>query len=50
MASPTRQTRLRRHRKRIKQGRSRKAQNRNKGTTKSPSELFADLPPNQSNQ
>lgn len=42
MVSPTCQTRLRRHRKKIKQGKVRKTHNRNKGTTRSHVELFGD--------
>ena len=42
MVSPTCQTRLRRHIKKIKQGQNRKVQNRNKGTTKPQVELFGD--------
>lgn len=42
MASPTRITKFRRKRKKAKAGRKRKATNRNKGTTKSPKQLFGD--------
>ena len=42
MVSPTCQTRIRRHKKRIKQGQNRKIQNRNKGTTRPQIELFGD--------
>ena len=42
MVSPTHQTRLRRHRKKIKQGQSRKVNNRNKGTTVPHAKLFGD--------
>lgn len=40
MASKTKKTKFRRRRKVSKMGRKRKAQNRNKGTTKSQKELF----------
>ncbi len=42
MASATKITRFRRKRKKSKAGRKRKAQNRNKGTTRSAKELFGD--------
>ena len=42
MVSPTCQTRTRRHRKKINQGKVRKTHNRNKGTTKPHAELFGD--------
>lgn len=42
MASKTKKTEFRRRRKVGKQGRVRKAKNRNKGTTKSKKELFGD--------
>ena len=42
MASPTQQTRTRRHRKKIKQGKVRKTHNRNKGTTVTHAKLFGD--------
>ena len=42
MASKTKITEFRRKRKQSKQGRKRKAQNRNKGTTKSAKTLFGD--------
>lgn len=42
MASKTKITEFRRERKQSKTGRKRKAQNRNKGTTKSASKLFGD--------
>ena len=42
MASKTKKTEFRRTRKRAAQGKRRKAENRNQGTTKSPTELFGD--------
>jgi hypothetical protein len=42
MASKTKKTEFRRRRKAAKRGKKRKAQNRNKGTTKSSKELFGD--------
>ena len=42
MASKTKKTEFRRRRKAGKAGKKRKAQNRNKGTTKSRKELFGD--------
>ena len=42
MASKTKITEFRRSRKKSKSGRKRKAQNRNKGTTKSAKTLFGD--------
>ena len=42
MASKTKVTEFRRTRKKAKMGRKRKAQNRNKGTTKSAKVLFGD--------
>lgn len=42
MASPTKQTELKRKRRDSKSGKVRKAANRNKGTTKSAEELFGD--------
>ncbi len=42
MASPTKQTRLRRKMKKAKAGALRKKRNKNKGTTKSRQELFKD--------
>jgi hypothetical protein len=42
MASKTKKTEFRRRRKKAAQGKVRKAANRNKGTTKSQSELFGD--------
>lgn len=42
MASATKITEFRRTRKKSKMGRKRKAQNRNKGTTRSAAELFGD--------
>lgn len=42
MASKTKRTETRRERKRITSGKKRKAKNRSKGTTKSPSVLFGD--------
>ena len=42
MASATKKTQRIRKRKQAKKGKVRKAQNRNNGTTKTPSELFGD--------
>lgn len=42
MASKTKKTEFRRRRKKAAQGKVRKAENRNGGTTKSQSELFGD--------
>ncbi|MCB0340798.1 MAG: hypothetical protein H6626_11075 [Pseudobdellovibrionaceae bacterium] len=42
MASPTKKTRLVREKKEHKRGRVRKAENNNKGTTKSWSALFGE--------
>jgi hypothetical protein len=42
MASKTKKTEFRRRRKLSKQGRKRKAKNRNQGTTKSHKALFGD--------
>jgi hypothetical protein len=42
MASKTKKTEFRRRRKKAAQGKVRKADNRNNGTTKSQTELFGD--------
>lgn len=42
MASATKRTRIKRDQKKSKSGKTRKAQNRNQGTTRTAAELFGD--------